>query len=528
MNITLKESLAARGLALSPWTGFYVLQSLLINLALGYPFSLLYTFAFAGVLHLLWRAAPRVQKTLLAVISLIAAFYYPFAQAYGAPNFNTLLALHSTNVEESTEILTIFPWYSYLIAVFIFILGVVAFRRKHHEEKRPWSKIELLCLLFCIGTAFVRPVQEIAWDGVFRISKVGYPVARFAHDVVVSNQQVLDEQARLAQFADQKDTWNVVAVKPKYHTYVVVIGESARRDALGAFGGHWDNTPFASHVNGTLFADYIAASGSTQKSLGLTLNRVVDGKPLYQDNFVTLANRAGFQTWWFSNQGQIGQYDTAIASIAKRADEAHFLKSGDFEADKNTRDDDLLKMTAQVLSTPRTQPQLIVLHLMGSHPQACDRTQGKYDVFVQSKETSCYLYSMTQTDDLLSKLYAQLRNTGESFSMVYFSDHGLAFKERGKEVQYLAHDDKFQQNFQVPFMVLSSDDKTHRVIKARRSANDFLRFFSQWTGIQAKEIASPYRFISEQKASPVYITNFQLQKVDFNHLGTDLFSTKSR
>jgi glucan phosphoethanolaminetransferase (alkaline phosphatase superfamily) len=70
---------------------------------------------------------------------------------------------------------------------------------------------------------------------------------------------------------------------------------------------------------------------------------------------------------------------------------------------------------------------------------------------------------MTQTDELLSKLYDQLRNTGESFSMVYFSDHGLAFKERGKEVQYLAHDDKYQQNFQVPFMVLSSDDKTHRI-----------------------------------------------------------------
>lgn len=70
-------------------------------------------------------------------------------------------------------------------------------------------------------------------------------------------------------------------MKPKYHTYVVVIGESARRDALGAFGGHWDNTPFASSVNGYIFADYIAASGSTQKSLGLTLNRVVDDKPQF-------------------------------------------------------------------------------------------------------------------------------------------------------------------------------------------------------------------------------------------------------
>lgn len=523
MNLTLIDSVVTRSRALSPWTAFYFLQSLLINFALGYPFSLLYAVAFTCILHVLWRAAPRVQKTLIGICSLVAALYFPFGQAYGSPNFNTLLALHSTNMEESTEILTIFPWYSYVVGLFIFALGVIALRRQS-VEKKSWGKIEILCLVFSIAVAFVAPIQNIPWDGKLRLINVGYPVFRFVKDVVVNNREVLDEQARMAELSNKKDTWNVLAVKPKYHTYVVVIGESARRDAMGAFGGHWNNTPFASSVNGTLFTDYVAASGSTQKSLGLTLNRVVEGKPQYQDNFVTLANRAGFQTWWFSNQGQIGEYDTAIASIAKRADEVQFLKNGDFEANKNTQDEQLLTLTAQVLATRRTQPQLIVLHLMGSHPQACDRTKGKYTVFVQSKETSCYLYTMTQTDTLLSNLYTQLQNSGETFSMTYFSDHGLAFKERGKEVQYLAHDDKYQQNFQVPFMVISSDDKAHKVIKARRSANDFLSFFSQWTGISAQEIAPRYRFISEQKAGPTYITNFQLKKVDYTHLGTDAFT----
>ena len=527
MNVTLIDTVVTRSRALSPWTGFYFLQSLLINFALGYPFSLLYAVAFTCILHLLWRTAPRAQKALIGMCSLVAALYFPFGQAYGSPNFNTLLALHSTNMEESTEILTIFPWYSYVVGLFIFALGVIAIRRQS-DEKKSWGKIEVLCLVFSVAVAFVAPIQNIPWDGKLRLTNIGYPVFRFVKDVVVNNKEVLDEQARMAELSNMKDTWNVLAVKPKYHTYVVVIGESARRDAMGAFGGHWNNTPFADSVKGTLFTDYVAASGSTQKSLGLTLNRVVDGKPQYQDNFVTLANRAGFQTWWFSNQGQIGEYDTAIASIAKRADEVQFLKNGDFEADKNTKDEALLKMTAQVFATQRTQPQLIVLHLMGSHPQACDRTGGKYAEFVQSKETSCYLYTMTQTDDLLSKLYEQLRNTGDSFSMVYFSDHGLAFKERGKEVQYLAHDDKFQQNFQVPFMVLSSDDKTHRIIKARRSANDFLQFFSQWTGITAGQIKNAYPFVSNKKAPPVYVTNFKLQKIDYNHLGTDIFDIKSK
>ncbi|MDP1238713.1 phosphoethanolamine transferase, partial [Klebsiella pneumoniae] len=73
---------------------------------------------------------------------------------------------------------------------------------------------------------------------------------------------------------------------------VVVIGESALRDALGSFGGHWDNSPFARSVNGYLFNNFIAAIVLKQKSLGLTLNRLVDCKPKYLDNFVTIANRA--------------------------------------------------------------------------------------------------------------------------------------------------------------------------------------------------------------------------------------------
>ncbi|WP_058913902.1 phosphoethanolamine transferase [Entomohabitans teleogrylli] len=526
MNSTVKEAQAIRGNLLDPWLGFYFLQSLLINYALGYPFSLLYAIAFTCVLLLLWRVAPRLQKTVQAFSSLAAGGYFPFGQAYGAPNFNTLLALHSTNMEESAEILTIFPWYSYLIGLFIIGLGVVALRRRPSPE-RGWGYAQSLCLVVATVALLYAPVHNYLTGWGFRLQETGYPVARFVKDIIVNNNDVLEEQARMQALASKKDTWHVLSVAPRYQIYMVVIGESARRDALGAFGGHWDNTPFASQVKGTLFMDYISASASTQKSLGLTLNRVISGKPQYQDNFVTLANRAGFQSWWFSNQGQIGEYDTAIASIARRADEVQFLKSGDFEADKNTQDDELLKMTAQVFAAPRSQPQLIVLHLMGSHPQACDRTRGKYQVFVQSRETSCYLHTMTQTDTLLSKLYQQLQGTGQRFSLVYFSDHGLAFKERGKEVQYLAHDDTVQQSFQVPFMVLSSDDTAHRKIKARRSANDFLNFFSQWTGIKARELQPTYPFMSKQSAGPIYVTNFKLQRVDYTHLGSDPFVTSA-
>ncbi|MDX6941457.1 phosphoethanolamine transferase, partial [Enterobacter kobei] len=83
-----------------------------------------------------------------------------------------------TNMEESTEILTIFPWYSYLVGVFIFALGVIAVRRKKDEQKRGWNKFDSVCLLFSVVAFFVTPVQNLAWGGVFKLKDTGYPVFR--------------------------------------------------------------------------------------------------------------------------------------------------------------------------------------------------------------------------------------------------------------------------------------------------------------------------------------------------------------
>lgn len=523
MDLTTKIKLTLRSSSLLLWATLYVILSFLINLGLGYPPSLIYSLAFGCTLLLLWAWAPRLQKALILFWGLLSALYLPFALTYGAPNFNTLLALHSTTLLESSEMVTQFPWYSYLLSVFILSLTFIAGRRKIIPIKQQ-RHLTWLYLTAVILGLFFTPTTHLIDGGTFSMRDIGYPVVRFVKDVFVSNSDVLDEQRRMHSLAQQKDAWHLDAVHAKYQIYVVVIGESARRDALGAFGGSWQNTPFLSQAKGYLLTDYISASASTQKSLGLTLNRVLHGKPLYQDNFITLANRAGFQTWWFSNQGQIGQYDTVIASIAKRADEAHFLKSGNFEADKNSQDIDLLKMTAQVLAVPHNVPQLIVLHLMGSHPKACDRTQGHYQLFVRSEETSCYLESIRQTDDLLSQLYTQLKASGESFSLVYFSDHGMTFKERGSRNEYLTHDDKYKQNFQVPFAVLSSDDTQHNVIKARRSANDFLTFFADWTGIKTAMLPNKYRFLSEQAAPPAYVTDFTLTPVNYADLQEQSFN----
>jgi glucan phosphoethanolaminetransferase (alkaline phosphatase superfamily) len=529
INLTLRQAVSySRWQALLSWnSGVLFLLGLLINISLGYELRVLDAVGFFCFLCLLERLSWRAFKYVLIVSSLVAACYFPFGRTYGAPNFNSVLSLYSSNPEEAGEILRVFPVWYYLVS--LGILGVTALVLQRPVRIFPrWSIHHSSLLSVFLVISLVAPLTVFYTSGSFSLLNASYPAFRFVKDLTLINMTVNKEHQRMQDLATKQDNWHVIAVKPTHQVYVVVIGESARRDALGAFGGQWDNTPFASHVKGVLFQNYQSAASSTQQSLGLTLTLVdKDAQPQYQNNIVTLAKRAGFHTYWFSNQGQLGHYDTAIASIAKRADNVQFLKNGNFKS-QDTQDTDLLQFTNDALNENTDSPKLIVYHLMGSHPKACERTHHKYVTFVDNEEVSCYLYSITQTDNFLASLNQQLQNSGKNFSMIYFSDHGLAFKERGSKSEYLSHNDQFQQNYQVPMLMTSSGETHHRVIKAMRSANDFMSLFAEWSGIHTKEIMSKYNFISEQPAPHVYVTNFTPNKVNYDNLPQDPFVSPAK
>lgn len=56
------------------------------------------------------------------------------------------------------------------------------------------------------GDIFVAPMQNLAWGGVFKLKDTGYPVFRFAKDVIVNNNEVIEEQERMAKLSGMKDT----------------------------------------------------------------------------------------------------------------------------------------------------------------------------------------------------------------------------------------------------------------------------------------------------------------------------------
>src|SRR5690606_37786121 len=191
------------------------------------------------------------------------------------------------------------------------------------------------------------------------------------------------------------------------------------------------------------------------------------------NNIVNLANTIGYKTYWLSNQGQIGVHESPITIMAKQADFSLFLNKGNSDNARN--DFQLLDTFEEKLNEMTKKPKLIVLHLIGSHPYSCDRTNGEYNQFFMSKDFSCYIESIHNTDKLLEKIYKSLQKKDQSFKMIYFSDHGL----RITDDLSLSHGRRQKQAYEVPFVIWTNELEKKVEINANRMANDFLHLFSE-------------------------------------------------
>lgn len=78
-------------------------------------------------------------------------------------------------------------------------------------------------------------------------------------------------------------SWKVTSAEPQYKTYVVIIGESQRRDYASVYGYPLDTTPYLNRANGTFFSNFIAPGGNTGISLPRLLSYNTPGhRPLQQ------------------------------------------------------------------------------------------------------------------------------------------------------------------------------------------------------------------------------------------------------
>ena len=471
-----------------------LLLSLLLTIGVGCEEQII-TVSGCLFLALIFLSSKRWFKWLFIFpVGLVSVLYFQSGYIYGHPNIGIVASLLETNKRESIEFLLAVPVKVWLLNAILFIMFIYYLIRVQFVFK--WEKTAFLFGSVC-----------------FYFSSLSL----FIVHCYTSTEHYIIQMNALEKSIHQSANWTILKAKPKYKNYVLIVGESMRKDYMSAYGYPIDTTPFLAKTPAILVNGYLSTASHTAVSLPRTLgmSHGLDLDPV--NNIITLANAAKMKTIWLSNQGFIGKYDTAVSAIAVHASEKQFLKKGNFLSN-NTSDYALLPLFKQALDQPYNGSKLIVLHIMGSHENFCDRI--KKDIYgLKDKDLSCYLSTYNQTDDIIKTVVNDLKATKDSYSLFYFSDHGLDNVSRVKGQTELVHGDLYKQNYEVPLIEISSDIKQHIQLNKKISAFNFMSIFSNWIGVKTTQLPAFNVYQAPQVKSIQVLSGNQM--VPFSSLKND-------
>jgi glucan phosphoethanolaminetransferase (alkaline phosphatase superfamily) len=387
----------------------------------------------------------------LAMLVPIETFY---VLRYGHPSTAEEIAtVVVTNLEETVEFLgsDLVPLLVATLASLVLATATtwLCFRSnlRWSRREREWILTAALALPVCfslVGAVSRQTVQTSSLRGGLAALQVletpipnGYPFGlvdrlvrfRLEWDAMYASVTALDA----FRFGATRDAR--LATK---QIYVLVIGESSRRDHWQLFGYRRPTNPELSKETNLIPIPHMLTSWpETIAAAPLILTR----KPITsmsiawkEASILRAMQEAGFETWWVSNQFPIGQFDSPISTYSFEATHTLYVNHGNVESSGNY-DDDLLTPFRKAVNSDH-QDQFIVLHMMGSHlaydlryPPAFDRfkpTFSDYSSKVVDGERMRNSYDNTilYTDHVLARIIEVLRDSGAITTMWYESDHG--------------------------------------------------------------------------------------------------------
>lgn len=432
--------------------------SVIIPAVTGYPGNANTLLTFT----LLLLARKNLLTLILACLVLLAiSLYIPVGYSFGKIDYSYVASVFQTNQLECLE----FARGVSVTAWFLLFFAVCS-----------------VGLFFKYGKDFNTQYRAVYFIAFILININSWP-KRFIFSTITYVQQVSAELDKLTQSLMTPDDFHTISGKIRYKNVVVVIGESVTRDYLSVYGYKHNTTPWLNTVPGTFFTDYISAAPNTWLSLPRTL-ALTDGVNAQENNsIVALANKAGFNTFWLSNQGFLSDTDTPATIISSRANHRSFFKKGDYNSN-HSDDMALLSPLRSIVSEHSDTPNAIFLHMIGSHPDSCSRLNGFPINFRVSPHESvnCYLATVQKLDAFLQEAHQILVQKGEPFALFYFSDHGMTIDNSDRPVR---HGSDARQNYHVPLFILTSNDHQHLTDDTPISASQFIALFSWITGISS-------------------------------------------
>ena len=393
--------------------------------------------ALGGVLFHLGRK--KLTAALLAVLSFLMALI-PMTQiayymtVWHALSPASLMALYLTNWHEAGDYIestvgtvpAVFITIGLLALIYLSYRSFLALGRSIYPAAEGTRMGALLLVMIIAAAVHITLIPECSIAGVYKdvTDYVEQTQTYGLHRDERYNSLIIDGENTLAARAPG--------------TVIFIIGESASRDYMHIYtpGFPYDDTPWMEEMTQNPgFILYQNTYSSWTQTVPV-LERALTEKSQYNDkeffesaSLLDVAKKIGYKTYWFSNQGRYGQFDSAITMVAKTADEAEW--TDDSYTFTSKYDEELLPYLTRI--DPHAN-NFIVLHLMGSHIYYNNRYPGEWAKFESAAGDSTmtsapsYANSVLYTDHILKEIFDYAQKNLNLRAMVYFSDHGENLK----------------------------------------------------------------------------------------------------
>ena len=460
------------------------------------------TILFISIGVLLLFCKSRTQKLLfsgLFVISYLPNTIYTsyLLFAHVLLQKDSVISLFETNPEESKEFLVHYfnPWIIVGFVIYILLCFLIIWKMrvgqplkvKHHK--------------FAFFSALLSMVLVVSFPPLSRSVYFVNFYKLFVNYKIRLNKEECAILERQSQPYEVQDAYQDTVPK----TIVVVIGESLTRQHMSLYGYARNTTPQLAALGDSLlvYRDVVSPQVHTIPVLRSVLTLADKDNPDHitdKPSLFELFNRAGYETYFISNQPFGGNFKTSYDVLLNLSKNLSNL------APEKQADEIVLPAFKKLLIEDKKKNKLILIHLIGNHMAYEFRYTPSFNVFNNEQDhvieetkfrdkkairtIDKYDNSVLYNDFIISQLIHILKEqSDQKSSLVYFSDHGEeVYKTR--EFAGHAYEKVSASMCEIPFLVWMSPDYRNQredlVLDTKRSysTSDFLFSLSDLAGLQ--------------------------------------------
>lgn len=407
-----------------------------------------------------------VSHTTILALVILSSLIISYFHAYGQFGETQLLGVLQTNFNESVEGAKIFVglrFFAYfsLFSVCVYTFYIISyFNKKIHIDTKSFIKLstnqKYYFILICsIIVLIIGSQQDFDQKNMMiRFVKSYFKTYKKSFEI--------GEERKKIKIPDYETMHDSNTKK----TIILVVGESATKNHMGAYGYFRNTTPWLSQQvdegKAIIFENAFSSHALTAMTVPLVLSES------WQDNFdstpwtpsiINILDKLNYNTYLFSNQGQF----QGALYLFPLLDEIQFkyFTSVQYLNKSNNHDFELVDNIKSSINYSNSN--FIIIHLMGSHFHYKYRYPENFSPYLEKIENGFYGTisdeklkiideydkSISYTDNFLKSL-SQVFSEDDNVVIIYLSDHGESV------VGNFQHDYSKEMNqdiFSIPFII---------------------------------------------------------------------------